>query len=65
MIGKDFIRVLYIDLTNKKADIQEREDLYKYLGGAGVAAKLLEENMKKGVDPLHESQPLIISIGPL
>ncbi len=65
MIGKDFIRVLYIDLTNKKADIQERKDLYKYLGGAGVAAKLLEENMKKGVDPLHESQPIIISIGPL
>lgn len=47
MIGTDFIRVLYIDLTNKKADIQERKDLYKYLGGVGVAAKLLEENMKK------------------
>ncbi|MFO7154418.1 MAG: aldehyde ferredoxin oxidoreductase N-terminal domain-containing protein [Caldicoprobacter oshimai] len=65
MLGEDFVRVLYIDLENRKADIRERKDLYKYLGGTGVAAKLLEENMKKGLPPLHEEQPLIISIGPL
>ena len=41
MIYCDAIRVLYIDLPNQKIRIEERKDLMKYLGGVGVAAKLL------------------------
>lgn len=44
MKAKEMNRVLYIDLTKKDIIIEEREDLFaKYLGGAGVAIKLLEE----------------------
>ena len=54
MIYEKYIRVLHIDLTAKKVRIEHREDLYGYLGGVGVASKLLEENMHPELDPLDE-----------
>jgi len=63
MIYEKYIEVLYIDLNTGKINIQKREDLYEYLGGVGVAAKLLEENMKPDLDPLDPSQPIIFAIG--
>ena len=57
MIYEKYIRVLHIDLTAKKVRIEHREDLYGYLGGVGVASKLLEENMHPELDPLDEKQP--------
>lgn len=63
MIFEKYIRVLYIDLTNNKIRVEQREDLCQYLGGVGVASKLLEENMKPGLDPLNEEQPIIFAIG--
>lgn len=65
MLNVDFIRILYIDLKTKKARVEERKDLYKFIGGTGLAAKLLEENAKFDKPPLHEEQPLILAIGPL
>ncbi len=59
-------KVLYIDLTEQKYEITDRLDLFdKYLGGAGVAAKLLEEECPKGVDPLGPDNPIILTVGPL
>jgi len=49
----DYIRVLYIDLEKEKVRIDERQDLTQYLGGVGVASKLLEENMRPDLDPLY------------
>jgi len=43
MLGADYIRVLYVDLTKEKVSVEERKDLFHLLGGTGVAAKLLEE----------------------
>ena len=65
MIYEKFIRVLYIDLKSKKIRIEQRADLCEYLGGVGIASKLLEENIKPELDPLHESQPIIFAIGAL
>ncbi|MEZ0536773.1 aldehyde ferredoxin oxidoreductase N-terminal domain-containing protein [Caldicellulosiruptoraceae bacterium PP1] len=65
MLGKDFVRVLYIDLSKKEARIEESKDLYRYLGGTGIGVKLLEENAKFDKSPLDPEQPLILSIGPL
>jgi aldehyde:ferredoxin oxidoreductase len=66
MQAKYMKRVLYIDLTKKDIKIEERGDLFdKYLGGAGVGIKLLEEECKKGVHPLSASNPIIFAIGPL
>ena len=65
MLGADYIRVLYVDLTKEKVSVEERKDLFHLLGGTGVAAKLLEENMHPELPPLHEDQPIVFAIGPL
>lgn len=66
MKAKDMNRVLNIDLTKKDIKIDERGDLFdEYLGGSGVAIKLLEEECPKGTDPLSASNPIIFAVGPL
>jgi aldehyde:ferredoxin oxidoreductase len=63
MIYQDYIRVLNIDLSLQRIKIEQRKDLLEYLGGVGVASKLLEENMRADLDPLDEQQPIIFAIG--
>lgn len=65
MINEKYIRVLFIDLSKEKAWIEQRNDLYEYLGGVGVATKLLDENLKPEMDALHTEQPVIFAIGPM
>ena len=65
MIYQRTIRVLYIDMGTKKIRIVEREDLNRYMGGVGIASKLLEENMHADLSPLDPSQPIVLAIGPL
>ncbi|MEM0240686.1 MAG: aldehyde ferredoxin oxidoreductase family protein [Candidatus Nezhaarchaeales archaeon] len=66
MMDPSLYNVLYIDLTERKYEVQERRDLFeKYLGGTGVAIKLLEEECPKGVDPFSPDNPIIFAVGPL
>jgi len=65
MIGSKSIRVLKVDLSSRTFNVQERFDLIPYLGGVGVATKLLDEEVLYDHDPLHENQPIIFAIGPL
>jgi len=66
MFNETYITVLYINLETKKYRIEQREDLYKeYLGGTGVATKLLEERVKPAADALDPVQPIIFANGPL
>jgi aldehyde:ferredoxin oxidoreductase len=65
MIYKKSIRVLYVDMEAQKIRIDERKDLVKYLGGVGVASKLLEENIHPELPPLDPKQPIIFAIGAL
>jgi len=65
MINENYIKVLYINLTTKKVRAELREDLTQYLGGTGVASKLLLENINAESDPLDESQPIVFAIGAL
>lgn len=59
-------RVLYIDLTKKKFWVEERADLFeRFIGGAGVAIKLLEENCDKDTEPLSPENPIIFAVGAL
>ncbi|MDM7920525.1 MAG: aldehyde ferredoxin oxidoreductase family protein [Methanosarcina sp.] len=58
--------VLYIDLTSQSYHIENRRDLYeKYLGGIGVATKLMLEEYREGTGPLDPEMPVILSTGPL
>lgn len=65
MIYQRTVRVLYINMERQKIKIKERDDLNRYMGGVGIASKLLEENMHKDLPPLHSAQPIVLAIGPL
>ncbi len=59
-------RVLYIDLTRRRAFVRERPDLFESgIGGTGVGIRLLEEECPPGIDPLAPENPVILTVGPL
>jgi aldehyde:ferredoxin oxidoreductase len=63
---KQLSKVLTVDLSKRRFEVEDRSDLfYNYLGGTGVAIKLLEENCPKNADPLGPDNPIIFSVGPL
>jgi len=55
--------VLNVNLSTGEIRADQREDLVPYLGGAGVAAKLLQEHYKPGLEPTSPKQPIIFAIG--
>ncbi|MCS7203795.1 MAG: aldehyde ferredoxin oxidoreductase family protein [Thermodesulfovibrio sp.] len=67
MIQEDTLKkVLYIDLSKKKFWVEERTDLFsQFIGGTGVAIKLLHENCGYDIDPFSPENPIIFAIGPL
>lgn len=59
-------RILYIDLTKRRSETVEKPELFeRYLGGDGVAIKLLTDECPKNADPLSPENPVIFAIGPL
>jgi aldehyde:ferredoxin oxidoreductase len=66
MLNREVIRILHIDLTTGEHRVEDREDLLRdYLGGTGVAVKLLGELVHDDKDPLDPEQPIVLAIGPL
>jgi len=63
MLNEKFIKVLYINLKTERITIEQREDLMPYLGGVGIASKLLQENLKPNLEPLAPEQPIVFAIG--
>jgi aldehyde:ferredoxin oxidoreductase len=60
-------KVLYIDLTTKRIkEIRLDEKYYlEYIGGRGLAARLLWDLNPPGVDPLSPYNHVVIATGPL
>lgn len=60
-------KILFVDLTRREIwhESISQEEILKYLGGRGIAAKLLYETISPGLDPLSPENPLIISTGTL
>lgn len=66
MLSGDFIRILHVDLTTGRTRVEDRDDLFRdYLGGTGVAVRLLDELVHDDRDALDPAQPVIFAIGPL
>ncbi len=64
--GDPLSRVLFVDLSLRRFWIEERQDLFEErLGGAGAAIELLQEECKRGVDPLDPRNPIVFAVGPL
>jgi aldehyde:ferredoxin oxidoreductase len=58
-------KVLHVNLAEKESRIDERLELFNaYLGGAGVASKLLEEECPPRIDPFSPEAPVIFAVGP-
>ena len=59
-------KILRVNLTNRtiKEDVFSPEDARKYLGGRGVGAKILLEELAPGIDPLGPDNKLIFTWGP-
>jgi aldehyde:ferredoxin oxidoreductase len=66
MLNTDFVRILHVDLATGTSQIEDRPDLLQdYMGGTGVAVRLLAELVHEDKDPLDPAQPVILAIGPL
>ena len=59
------IKVLEIDLSTEKIKTHSREDLNKYLGGTGLAAKLYTDMVNPDLEPLDQEQAFVLANGPL
>lgn len=59
-------KILQVDLSTRQTkDIElKEEDLRKFIGGAGLAAKLMYPLLSKNLDPLCPENPLIFITGP-
>ncbi len=60
-------RILHVELTSRETSVEEvrGDDLLSFLGGRGIAAKLLYERLAPGTDPLSSGNVLIFSTGSL
>lgn len=60
-------RFLKVDLQKRKTEELplSEDDLRKYIGGATLAARLIYDYVKKGMDPLAPESPLVFAVGPL
>jgi aldehyde:ferredoxin oxidoreductase len=66
IIGGYWGRILWIDLTTGKSFIKPFNDGYarKYLGGAGMAAQIVSQNVTKHTNPLSPQNVMVIATGP-
>ncbi|MCJ2532915.1 MAG: aldehyde ferredoxin oxidoreductase, partial [Candidatus Thermoplasmatota archaeon] len=60
-------KILRVDLTNDKVAVEptNMEWAKQFIGGKGLGAKYLYEELKPGTDPLSPDNPLMIWTGPL
>ena len=60
-------QILRVDLSNQKVSKEKlSESIVKtYLGGRGLAAKILYDELKPGIDPLGPENKLVYAMGPL
>lgn len=60
-------KILRINLTKKEIKVQQlnKDLLVKFVGGRGLAAKILWDELKPGTDPLSSENKLVFMAGPL
>ncbi|MEM4807817.1 MAG: aldehyde ferredoxin oxidoreductase N-terminal domain-containing protein, partial [Candidatus Nezhaarchaeales archaeon] len=60
-------RVARIDLTNGNITVNELNDelVMNYIGGRGWGAKIIWDEVPRGVDPFSPENKVVIATGPL
>src|SRR6056297_53736 len=61
------LRLLRINLSSRSYEVEELDQSFveKYMGGRGLASKLIWEEVEEGSDPLGPDNRLIMAGGPL
>jgi aldehyde:ferredoxin oxidoreductase len=59
-------KILYIDLNSKKSKVVRMPKLFyeKYIGGNGLAIRLLYDNNEANIDPFSPENTLVFAVGP-
>jgi aldehyde:ferredoxin oxidoreductase len=59
-------QVLRLDLSHAKLTREPlpENDAKKYLGGRGIAAKILFDELERGIDPLGPKNKIVLATGP-
>ena len=60
-------KLLYLDLTSGKSSVEPLDTniAQKYIGGCGIAERMLCDILTPDIEPLSPKTPIIISAGPL
>jgi aldehyde:ferredoxin oxidoreductase len=60
-------KLLRVDLTSGKISLEPMKEEWaeKYLGGAGIAARILYDELKPGIDPFSPENKTLIMTGPV
>ena len=68
MDAKGFMgKILTVDLAERRVEAipLSKELAEDYIGGGGIAAKIISDRLVPEMDPLSESNPLVFMTGPL
>ena len=59
-------KILWVDLTTGKTSIRTFDEAFarKYLGGVGLAARIISDNVTRHVNPLGPGNVLVFATGP-
>lgn len=59
-------KILWVDLSNERTIVEtvDNDMLRKYLGGVGLASKIVYENVTKSTNPLGPGNVLVFATGP-
>lgn len=60
-------KILWVDLSRRSIKVEptENHDLIHFIGGRGLGAKLLYENLRPNLDPLSPENLILLGTGPL
>lgn len=58
-------KIVYVNLSDKSVTVRsiEEEILREYLGGSGLAIRILSEEFDNSLDPFHPESPLVVIPG--
>ena len=58
-------KILRVNLTDKTVSVSPTDPYKEYLGGMGIANKIMYEEVPAGTDPLSPENKIVFAVGPL
>ena len=58
-------KILRVNLTDKTVSVSPTDPYKEYLGGMGIANKIMYDEVPAGTDPFSPENKLIFAVGPL